>query len=618
MEDFDISELSALLAEQTQRLGLDHLDVLATRHLLARRFAEQSAHAQAVTLYEQLVIDRTRVIGESHRDTLSSRHNLALCLAWCGQFKKSRAIFEEVIRLLEETYGSGDDDTIRTRQWYLNDVISELEVPETVIKQYEALFETISRESKKRVARDREIRKQYENFSEKNGKRPTVSARTMRGEEALIKLITDKKKEQTKSKPFKYEPKLESWHAKLAWGELGGDLSDWQSAIVSDARDIALDIVGRTEIETEEFLFERFHCDPSKSQSSRKFQILKKLVESGSGSALRLAGQIAVAYVDFAYFSLHISGADSEVSGSKIDDLRRKLREILGPNIDTTSDAEIEFEKSFQEIVGLESVKKDLMGFIRVLTENKRQLARGAGTEPPRLHLVFAGNPGTGKTTVARLYGHLLYQLGFLGSDKFKEIDKSKLVGPHTGETELRARAVIDEATPGVLFIDEAYSLNDPFSDVKGPGQRALEVILKGMEDNRATLAVIFAGYSKEMDDLMKVNPGLPSRIGKTINFPNYSLDELIDVARRAASKRGLRFDDGAEQKLRGVVEALISKENFGNAREIESLVEEAQRNLANRLAPLDDLATSNEKRLILESDIPTREKPISRKYGFN
>jgi len=627
MEDLDISELSALLAEQTQRLGPDHVDVLSTRHFLARRFAERSAYAQAVPLFEQLVIDRTRVIGERHRDTLASHHNLALCLARCGEVKKSKAIFKEVIRLLEETYGTDDDDTVRTHQWYLNDVVSELESHETIIKEYDLLLAKISSASKKRVSRNREIRQQYEDFLEKIGARTKVTNPMPSLEEKLIEVISEQKRkskaetakeEKRESKSFKYKPKLGAWHSKLAFHELDGELHDWQKAIFFDAQDISLIIVGQIEDVLAVFLKERFQCDQDEQKTLRQFEVLKKLVEKGTGSALRLAGQIAVAYIDFAYFSVHVSGIDLEVSQPKIDQLRLQLRELLGTNVDTTSDAEFEFEKSFQEIIGLDSVKRDLMGFIRVLTENKRQLARGSKSEPPRLHLVFAGSPGTGKTTVARIYGRLLFQLGLLESDKFTEIDKSKLVSTYTGGTELETKRILKEANPGVLFIDEAYSFNDNYGDSKGPGQRALEIIIKYMEDYRASLAIIFAGYSKEMSEFVKLNPGIPSRIGATIHFPNYSLEELMEIARRAALKRGLKFEDLALQKLQVVVEPLISKEDFGNAREIESLVEESQRNLLNRLAPLDDLATTNERRLILESDVPLREKPIARRFGFN
>lgn len=626
MEDLDISELSALLAEQTQRLGADHIDVLSTRHLLAKRFAERSGYAQAMPLFEQLVVDRTRVIGAKHRDTLASHHNFALCLARCGHLEKSKVIFQEVIRLLEEAYGSEDDDTIRTRQWYLSDVVTELESEEVVLKEYEALLATVSRVSKKRKSRSREIREQYEEYRAKIGERSIDLDLLEILEEKLYEMLGEEKGDDTpskedvrESKPLKFTAKLGAWHSKLAANELGGEIEYWQRAILFDAQKISLEVVGTIEDELVDFLKEKFPCDQGEQGTLSQFQVLEKLVEKGTDSARRLAGQISLAYVDFAYFCVHTAGTDYGASAEKIDHLRHQLREFLGPDIDTTSDAEIEFESSFQEIVGLESVKNALLGFIRMLTEDKRQLARGGSKgDPPRLHLVFTGSPGTGKTTVARLYGRLLFRLGLLDSDKFTEIDKSRIVSTYTGGTEKETQKVLTEANPGVLFIDEAYSFNDDYGDSKGPGRRALEIILRYMEDNRGTLAIIFAGYAEQMTELVKLNPGIPSRIGATIDFPNYSLEELMEIARRKASKRGLKFDNRAEQKLEGVVKPLMSEEFFGNAREIENLVEDSRRNLINRLAPLDDLATSNERRLILEKDIPLRDKPTPRRYGFN
>ena len=140
---------------------------------------------------------------------------------------------------------------------------------------------------------------------------------------------------------------------------------------------------------------------------------------------------------------------------------------------------------------------------------------------------------------------------------------------------------------------------------------------MKAMEDRRATLVVILAGYKKEMDELMTVNPGLPSRIGATIEFPNYSLEELMEIARRSASKQRLSLDARAVETLNQILGGLLPKPDFGNAREVESLIEEAKRNQLNRLAPLDDMATSEERRTILQADIPKRQQPKSKRVGF-
>lgn len=190
-------------------------------------------------------------------------------------------------------------------------------------------------------------------------------------------------------------------------------------------------------------------------------------------------------------------------------------------------------------------------------------------------------------------------------SDNFVETDKSGLVGEFQGQTEQRTSAVIDGADPGVLFIDEAYALNDSHASGKGYGEQALEVIIKAMEDRRESLIVVLAGYGKEIENLMSVNPGLRSRIATIIEFPNYSVDELEEIAVRYAAKRNLRLEDGARVKVRDAVGAMRTRPDFGNARDVESLLDRAQRNQLMRLAPLGDLATESERRVLITSDVP-------------
>ena len=611
MENLDIPELSALLKEQTDRLGPEHVDTLATRHLLARRIAENSGSAQAIPLYEQLVIDRSRVLGERHRDTLTSRHNLALCLAWCDQIESARTMFEDVIRLLEETYGKDDDDVIRTRRWYIHHVLSKLEPPENVAKEYKTLLATISHYNRKLRMRNRDIREQFEEFQEEHEE--------LLGGSKVSEGVDDNSGGTGQDRPGAraHEPKLETFLAKLVFNELGGELVVWQRAIANDAREISKTVIGKVTSEIEDFLQTRFDSATDDDSSSIRFEVLQKLVGLNLLSARRTASQLALAYVDFAFFSIHVAQTDSESSRLQIDELRIQLRQILGSGIDIRSNEEHQLEQNFKDMVGLDTVKKQLLGFIRVLLENKRLSSRGEDVAFPRLHLVLVGNPGTGKTVVARHYSRLLFDLGLVPADKCTEIDKSHLVGPYSGDAETRAREVLDAASPGVLFIDEAYTLNDPWSNIKGSGQRALEIIMKAMEDRRETLVVILAGYKKEMDDLMTVNPGLPSRIGATIEFPNYSLDELMEIARRSASKQKISLDAGAMETLNQILGGLLPKPDFGNAREVESLIEEAKRNQLNRLAPLDDMATSEERRTILQEDIPKRQQPKSKRVGF-
>jgi AAA+ superfamily predicted ATPase len=228
------------------------------------------------------------------------------------------------------------------------------------------------------------------------------------------------------------------------------------------------------------------------------------------------------------------------------------------------------------------------------------------------------GNPGTGKTTVARLFATLLRKLGLLPSDTFVETDRSGLIGRYVGETETKTRELIGRADGGVLFIDEAYALNDRYNEHKGFGEEAVDVLVKQMEDLRETLVVVFAGYKKPMEAFLSVNPGLRSRIPATIEFPDYSPAELLEIADRLAKRRDLRLDEGARSRFGEVLGTMRSREGFGNARDVENVMDVAQRNLVARVAALGNLATEAESSSIVAADIPLPEEAeAQRRIGF-
>jgi stage V sporulation protein K len=234
------------------------------------------------------------------------------------------------------------------------------------------------------------------------------------------------------------------------------------------------------------------------------------------------------------------------------------------------------------------------------------------------MHMAFVGNPGTGKTTVARLFGQMLNKLGLLGSDVFVETDRAGLVGEYVGHTEKKTREVIRKATGGVLFVDEAYALNDRYGDRKGFGEEAVDVIVKEMEDRRDRLAVILAGYSDRMTDFLGINPGLKSRIPSVINFPDYTSDELIEIGQRIATTRGLQLDPEALAAMKGLLEGKKKEEGFGNAREVQNLMDAAQRNQLERLGHLGNLATDRESCLIRAEDIPKMDDQLRKQQlGF-
>jgi SpoVK/Ycf46/Vps4 family AAA+-type ATPase len=232
--------------------------------------------------------------------------------------------------------------------------------------------------------------------------------------------------------------------------------------------------------------------------------------------------------------------------------------------------------------------------------------------------MAFVGNPGTGKTTVARLYAELLQNVGLLPSDRVIETDRSGLVAEFVGQTDKKTKEVIKSADGGVLFIDEAYALNDRYGNQKGFGEEATDALVKEMEDRRDSLVVILAGYKDPMMDFISINPGLKSRIPVIIEFPDYTDEELVEIAERISESRGLILTGESKSKIGTLMSSERSKEGFGNAREVENLLDAAQRNATLRVSHLGNLATESEIRTIIGSDIPeVVQSPKKLPIGF-
>jgi len=346
--------------------------------------------------------------------------------------------------------------------------------------------------------------------------------------------------------------------------------------------------------------------------------LMSQLLKRDGAESARLATRLGLAYVDVAEFAASLDEVVTDAEIDVINEIRLEVRSALGDRIDATSDAVIEFEQQFSELVGMEAVKEDLRKRVEYMLVNQRRASRGQHAPVHRMHMAFVGNPGTGKTTVARLFGQMLNKLGLLGSDVFVETDRAGLVGEYVGHTEKKTRDVIRRATGGVLFVDEAYALNDRYGERKGFGEEAVDVIVKEMEDRRDRLAVILAGYSDRMNEFLGINPGLKSRIPSVISFPDYSSDELLEIGGRIAKSRGLELDSEASSAMKVLLEAKKKEEGFGNAREVQNLMDAAQRNQLERLAHLGNLATDGESRLIRAEDIPKVDNQMRKEQiGF-
>lgn len=256
-------------------------------------------------------------------------------------------------------------------------------------------------------------------------------------------------------------------------------------------------------------------------------------------------------------------------------------------------------------MVGLAGVKAEVRSMIDEIQVNEWRRSAGLAVGGASHHLVFAGAPGTGKTTVGRIYGQLLAALGALPGGPLKEVSRRDLVGQYIGHTAEKTAAVFDEAAGGVVFLDEAYTLTRQAGGGGNDfGQEAVDMIVKLMEDRRDTLAVIAAGYTAEMAQFLDANPGLASRFVKTVEFENYDADELTLITTRMVTAGDYLLEDDATPLLRDHFGSVQRGADFGNAREARKLFEKLRKVQSQRLRQLGQRPTLAQLQTITADDV--------------
>ena len=267
------------------------------------------------------------------------------------------------------------------------------------------------------------------------------------------------------------------------------------------------------------------------------------------------------------------------------------------------------------ELVGLEEVKKDIKNLVNLMKVRKLRQANDLPVPPMSLHMVFLGNPGTGKTTVARIVSGLYAAIGVLEKGQLVEVDRSGLVAGYVGQTALKTQEVIKKALGGVLFIDEAYSLAS--GGENDFGREAIETILKAMEDHRDELIVIVAGYTGPMEKCINSNPVLEARFNKYFFFPYYTVDQLMEMFRIRCKKNGYTLTEEADKAATEAFTELYENrgDNFGNGRDVRNCFEDMIVRQSNRVAQMenptkDDLMTVLPKDLFEDYEEESEAKP--------
>ena len=256
-----------------------------------------------------------------------------------------------------------------------------------------------------------------------------------------------------------------------------------------------------------------------------------------------------------------------------------------------------------RELVGLQMVKTRIREIAAFLLVDRLRREMELQAERPVLHMSFTGRPGTGKTTVAMRMAQILYRLGYIRGDHLVVATRDNLVGQYVGHTAPKTKEMLKKAMGGVLFIDEAYYLYRKENE-RDYGQEAIEILLQVMEDQRDNLVVILAGYKERMDEFSRCNPGVRSRVALHLDFPDFTIDELMQIAELMLARQQYHFDDGAREAFHAYLKRRMALPEFANGRSVRNAIDRIKLRHANRLYSNGAPATKEDLARIDASDI--------------
>jgi probable Rubsico expression protein CbbX len=260
-------------------------------------------------------------------------------------------------------------------------------------------------------------------------------------------------------------------------------------------------------------------------------------------------------------------------------------------------------EEVDRDLIALRPVKQRIREIAALLVVDRLRREHALESQPPTLHMSFTGNPGTGKTTVALRMAEILHRLGYVARPEVITVTRDDLVGQYVGHTAPKTKDVLRRAVGGVLFVDEAYYLYRPEND-RDYGQETIEILLQAMEDDRDRLVVILAGYKDRMDEFFSSNPGMRSRVAHHIDFPDYTVDDLMQIAQLILSTQAYAFSDAAELAFAEYLERRLVQPQFAHGRSVRNALDRARLRHANRLFERGGTMTREDLTVIEAEDI--------------